>query len=351
MEYTKFTGYVGTYTKGDSKGIYSFVLDTQEGKITDVQVAGTLENPTYLTISKDQRFLYSVIKENTKGGVAAFKIELDPSKLNLINTQLSEGSPPCHVSIDSQQRYLFSTNYHKGTVESYLIDQHTGEISEPCSVIQHEGSGPDERQEKAHTHFAGMTPDEKYVVVVELGTDKLFTYEVKNDGKLVEVSRLSIRPGSGSRHLAFHPINNKIAYIMTEFSSEVIVLNYNEEDGTFSIVETHKTIPNDFVKNNQGSAIHISSDGKFVYVGNRGHNSIAIFNSDSETGKLQFVKNVSTEGDWPRDFSLDPTEKFLIASNQNSSNLVLFSRDSETGLLELLQKDITVPDPVCVKFL
>ena len=351
MEYTKFTGYIGTYTKGESKGIYTFTLDTQEEKITDVQLAGTLENPTYLTITKDQRFLYSVLKEDTKGGVASYTIQPDSSRLSLINKQLAEGSPPCHVCTDSQQRYLFSANYHKGTVESYLIDQHTGEISAPVSVIAHVGSGPDERQEKAHTHYAGMTPDDKYVVVVELGSDKLFTYEVKKDGALVERSRLDIRPGSGPRHIAFHPINKKIAYIMTEFSSEVIVLKYEANDGSFTVIESHKTIPIDFVENNQGSAIHLSADGQFVYVGNRGHNSIAIFKSDAETGNLKFVTHVHTEGDWPRDFMIDPTDKFLIVANQNSSNLVLFSRDPETGKLDLLQKDITVPDPVCVKFL
>ncbi|XTP55493.1 lactonase family protein [Niallia sp. Krafla_26] len=351
MEYTKFTGYIGTYTKGESKGIYSFVLDTEAGRISEIQLAGTLDNPTYLTISKDQRFLYSVMKKDTKGGVAAYKIDPNSTKLSLINTQLLEGAPPCHVNTDSQQRYLFSTNYHRGTVESYLINQHTGEISEPSSVVQHEGNGPDERQEKAHTHYAGMTPDEKYLVVVELGSDKLLTYNVKEDGTLTEVSRLDIRPGSGPRHLTFHPLNKNIAYIMTEFSSEIIVLSYHEENGSFTVLETHKTIPNDFVENNQGSAIHTSSDGKFVYVGNRGHNSIAIFKSNSETGRLEFVSTISTEGDWPRDFVLDPTEKYLIVSNQNSSNLVLFSRDSETGTLKLLQKDIVVPDPVCVKFL
>jgi 6-phosphogluconolactonase len=351
MEFTKFTGYIGTYTKGDSKGIYSFVLDTEVGEIAEVQLAATIENPTYLTISKDQRFLYSVMKENTMGGVASFAIEPNTAKLTLINSRLSQGAPPCHVNTDSQQRYLFTTNYHNGTVDSYLINQHTGEISEPSSIIQHEGNGPDERQEKAHTHYVGMTPDDKYVVVVELGSDKLLTYEVKRDGQLIEVSRLDIRPGSGPRHLAFHQNNHKIAYIMTEFSSEVIVLTYHDENGSFSIVETHKTIPNDFTENNQGSAIHTSSDGRFVYVANRGHNSIAIFKSDIETGKLEFITHVSTEGDWPRDFILDPTERFLIVSNQNSSNLVLFSRDPETGMLELLQKDISVPDPVCVKFL
>jgi 6-phosphogluconolactonase len=349
MEGTKFTGYVGTYTNGESKGIYSFELDTKEASIKNLKVVAELENPTYLNISPDRQYLYSVIKEGDQGGVAAFSIDED-GQLTFINAELSAGSPPCHVSVDQNQRYVFSTNYHKGTVESYVINQSNGAIYPSASIIHHKGSGTDPRQEKAHTHFAGMTPDGKYLVVVELGSDKLFTYQVDDNGNLTEVSHLEVRAGSGPRHLAFHPNEPSIAYLMTEFSSEVIVLSYNSEDGSFTDSQTISTIPSDFVENNQGSAIHISNDGKYVYAGNRGHNSIAIFSVDAGSKKLSFVDRTSTQGDWPRDFVLDPTGEFLIASNQNSSNLVLFARDVETGKLNLLHKDIEVPNPVCVKF-
>ncbi|OCA81719.1 6-phosphogluconolactonase [Bacillus sp. FJAT-27225] len=341
---SKFRGFIGTYTNGDSKGIYSFVLDTEAEEITDVKVAAELGNPTYLNISEDRQYLYSVIKEAENGGVAAFSIK--SGELQLINSEVSPGSPPCHVSIDSKQRFVFSTNYHKGTVDSYLIQD--GAISSPVSVIQHEGSGPDPRQEKAHTHYAGMTPDGEYLAVVELGCDLLLTYRVNEDGTLTEVNRLKLRPGSGPRHLEFHPLNPSIAYLMTEFSSEVIVLTY--ENGTFDQIQSISTIPSDFVENNQGSAIHVSSDGKFVYAANRGHNSIAVFAVNQENGQIKLVEIVSTEGDWPRDFVLDPTNQFLLASNQNSSNLVLYKRDAETGKLTPLQKDISVPNPVCLKF-
>lgn len=346
----KFTGYVGTYTKGDSKGIYSFTLDTVAGKITEINVAAELDNPTYLNISEDNQYLYAVVKKGEEGGVAGFSINSQTFELTPINTQVMAGSPPCHVSLDRGRQFLFSANYHKGTVESYTLSQENGLISPPVSVIHHEGSGPDPRQEKTHTHFAGLTPDEKYLAVVELGSDKLISYQVGTDGKLTEASRLSVAPGSGPRHLAFHP-NKKFAYMMTEFSSEIIALEYHAEDGSFIQIQAIKTIPEDFTENNQGSAIHLSSDGRFVYAGNRGHNTIAIFAVNIETGELTFVERVSTEGDWPRDFVLDPTEAFLIASNQNSSNLVVYSRDKETGKLTLLQADVTVPDPVCVKFL
>jgi 6-phosphogluconolactonase len=328
----KFSGYIGTYTKGESKGIYAFTLDTAEEKIVDVKLAAELGNPTYLNISQDNKFLYAVVKDGENGGVAAFSIE-ESGELKEINRFLTPGSSPCHVSMDSENHYVFTANYHKGTVESHLIDQETGAVLPVVSVIQHEGSGPDPRQEKPHTHYAGLTPDERHLAVVELGTDALLTYRVHEDGTLEQVYLLPLKAGSGPRHLTFHP-NGKFAYVMTEFSSEVIVLDFNKENKRFTEKQYISTLPENFKENNQGSAIHISSDGRFVYAGNRGHNSIAIF-----------------EVNWPRDFQFDPTEQFLIGSNQESGNLVLYKRDKEKGKLTLIQSDVKVPYPVCVKFL
>ncbi|HJV17971.1 MAG TPA: lactonase family protein, partial [Bacillales bacterium] len=319
-------------------------------QITEVKLAASADNPTYLNNSHDNRFLYSVMKSGENGGVASFSVNEQTGDLTLLNSQVSAGSPPCHVSVDRHNQFVLSANYHKGTVESYLINQEDGTVTPPVSIIHHEGHGPDPRQEKPHTHFAGVTPNEKYLAVVELGADQLITYKISNNGKLIEVNRLAIYPGSGPRHLAFHP-NEKFAYMMTEFSSEVIALTFNPEDGSFTEIQTISTIPDNFKENNQGSAIHISADGRFVYAGNRGHNSIAVFQVNIETGILQFVEHVSSEGNWPRDFVIDPTDKFIVASNQESNNLVLFARDITTGKLTLLQSDITVPEPVCVKFL
>lgn len=345
---TKYLGYVGTYTKGESKGIYSFVLDSDSSSITDVKVAAQLENPTYLTISENKQFLYSVVKKDDLGGVSSYSIDSQTGELTLINSQTSAGSPPCHVSAGTENKNVFSANYHKGTVESYLLKE-DGSLLPPASVIEHQGSGPDPRQEKSHMHYAAFTPDEKYVVAIDLGSDKIYTYELIN-GELQEKNVLTVKAGSGPRHLVFHP-EYKLAYVMTEFSSEVIVLNYDQENGSFEERQYISTLPAGFTENNQGSAIHISSDGKFIYAGNRGHNSIALFEVNTENGELQFVEHTSTEGNWPRDFALDPSEKFIVASNQESSNIVLFARDETSGRLTLIQSDIKVPDPVCVKFL
>jgi 6-phosphogluconolactonase len=350
-KHMKYIGYIGTYTKKDSKGIYSFELDTEKATITNVNVAATIDSPTYLNITEDKQFLYSVAKEGENGGVAAYSIDLPSGQLTLLNKQLTPGANPCHVNTDQRHHYLFSTNYHKGTVDSYLIEQEKGTVSPPVSTVHHTGSGPDHRQEKAHTHYSGMTPDGRYLAAIDLGSDLLVTYSVSEEGKLSEVNRLDLPPGSGPRHLTFHPQLKTIAYLVTEFSSRVIVLNYDPDHGSFSILQSVKTIPEDFTENNQGSAIHVSSDGKFVYSGNRGHNSIAVFKTEEQTGELTYVENTSSEGDWPRDFVLDPTEKFLIVANQESNNLVLFSRDTDTGKLTLVEKDIAAPEPICLKFL
>ncbi|MED1303967.1 6-phosphogluconolactonase [[Bacillus thuringiensis] serovar konkukian] len=345
----EFIGYVGTYTKENSEGIYKFTLDTEAKKISNVALAAKLDNPTYVTINRNNKCLYSVVKEGESGGVAAYSIDSQTGELKEEDRQVVEGASPCHISVDSGNQAVVTANYHKGTIESFEVNE-DGTINPATSIMAHEGSGPNkERQEKPHAHYAGYTPDEKYVVGVDLGIDKLITYEIK-DSVLKEVNSLSVNPGSGPRHITFHP-NGKYVYVMTELSSEVITLTYKPEEGAFTELQYISTIPEAFGENNQGSAIHISSDGSFVYAGNRGHNSIAVFSVNQNSGELTFVEHTSTEGNWPRDFVLDPTEKFLVATNEKSHNLVLFSRDEFTGKLTLLQSDVAVPEPVCVKFL
>jgi 6-phosphogluconolactonase len=348
-EQNTYIGYVGTYTKKDSEGIYFFALDTKEGKISEVKVAAKVQSPTYLAVSGNNRFLYSVAQNGDSAGIAAFTLDDSTGELSFNNQQVSNGTAPCHVWVDDCNRFAFASYYHRGTLEVYTLNPESGEISPSPTVIQHKGSGPDYRQDRARIHFASFTPDEKFIVVADLGIDKIVTYELKT-GELSEVCSLGVKPGSGPRHIVFH-FNQKFAYCLTELSSEVIVLEYDSDNGQFKPVQTISTIPADFTENNQSSAIHLSSDGRFVYAGNRGHNSIAVFSVNQETYKLSFVELVSSEGNWPRDFVLDPSEKFLVASNQESGNLVLFSRDPETGKLTLLQSDIAVPEPTCVKFL
>ncbi|MBY7145071.1 lactonase family protein [Virgibacillus sp. NKC19-3] len=342
----KYIGFAGTYTRQSSEGIYGFVLDTEAGSLNEVQVAAKVGSPTYLTMSEDNRYLYSVAQDGNLGGVAAFDIDKETGALEPINRELKEGAPPCHLDIF--QNELVTANYHEGTVELSRVNGQ-GAVEPVSSKIQDDGNGPHKRQEKPHMHYAGYTPDGNYVITADLGTDELKTYQVEN-GKLIHAHTFHTEPGSGPRHIEFHPSGNT-AYLITELSSEVIVLDYNADQGSFVQKQSIRAIPADFHETNDASAIHISSDGRFLYTGNRGHNSITVFQVDEQSKELTFVEYTPTGGAWPRDFVLDPSEAFIIASNQHTGNLVLFSRDAETGRLTQLNSTVDVPEAVCVKFL
>jgi 6-phosphogluconolactonase len=347
IENSKLKAYVGTYTTGESEGIYSFTLDASLGKIENIKLEAKLANPTYLTITNDNKHLYSVLKVGNTGGVAAFDIKAED--LQFINNQLAEGSSPCHVSLDKANKYLFSANYHKGETSAYPLNAE-GSIAKASALVVHEGSGPNKtRQEKPHAHYSALTPDEKYLCVIDLGIDKLLVYAV-NNGKLSKHNELSIKPGCGPRHMAFHP-NKKFAYLLTELSSEVVVLEYIEADGSFNILQYTSALPGDFKGESSGSAIHLSPDGNFVYAANRGHDSIAVFSVDNSSGKLTFVAHTSTEGSAPRDFTIAPGGNYLIAANQDSSNIVPFSIDKSTGKLTRVSDTVAIANPVCIKFL
>ncbi|PPA70689.1 6-phosphogluconolactonase [Jeotgalibacillus proteolyticus] len=345
MDKTSYTGYIGTYTDGDSKGIYTFALDVEKGELTKAEVAAELPSPTYVSVSSNQEYLYAV----SPGGLTSYKIDASSGKLTVMNESAEREGTPCYVAINAENQFAAAANYHDGTVVLYKADEETGKLTEQLSVAEQEGGGPHERQDAPHMHYSEFTPDGKYLIGVDLGTDEVVTYEYKK-GELKDVQRLKTSEGAGPRHLAFHP-NGVNAFVMTELSNEVLALAYNQEDGSFEIIQTIKAIPEDFKENSQGSAIHVSSDGRFVYAGNRGHDSIAVFEIEQNSYKLELVEYAPSGGNWPRDFVLDPTEKFLITTNQESSNAVLYKRDPETGKLTETGSSISVPDPVCVKFL
>ncbi|GIO21691.1 lactonase family protein [Oceanobacillus sp. J11TS1] len=342
---SKYFGYAGTYTRKTSQGIYRFTLDTETEQLSASEVAAELGNPTYINFNENQDYLYAVAQEDEMGGVNAFRVDKENGQLIPINGQLVEGNPPCHL--EATENIVVTGNYHKGEIGLHFVHEN-GEV-EQGHFTKHHGDGPHERQEKPHVHFTGFTPDKKFIVVADLGTDRLVTYKVE-DSSLKEVSTFHAKPGSGPRHIVFHP-SKPVAYLLTELSSEVIVLDYNSETGEFKEKQTMLAKPADFTETNDASAIHITSDGKYLYTGNRGHNSITSFQIDSTSGELALIGFTPSGGEWPRDFVLDPTEKFLLASNQHTGNVVLFKRDTDTGKLTQTNQMIEVPEVVCVKVL
>ncbi|WP_414838775.1 lactonase family protein [Carnobacterium sp. TMP28] len=340
------TIYLGTYTKRESKGIYTIQLDTVNKKLTHSSFLVQADNPTYLTLSHDKTRLYAISKENEEGALVAFKRdesnELIPSGL-----VSAPGAPPCYVSYDEVRSFIYTANYHKGEV-SVLKTNKEGQLT-LLDTVKHSGSSIHENQQVPHAHYFDLSPDGRYVIACDLGTDAVYTYAVSDNGKLSEVSRLNVAPGTGPRHLVFHP-NQETAYLFGELSSDVLTLRYNLSTGAFTVAQTIPTIPAGYTEFNGGAAIRMSQDGKFVYASNRGHDSIAVFSVSPENNLLSLVEIIPSEGKIPRDFDIDPTGQFIVVAHQDSDNLTLFERNKETGKLSLLQKNVYVPECVCVLF-
>lgn len=332
---------IGTYTKKTSKGIYKVTLDTDQEKITNVELAIPSQKPAYLQVGQDGR-IYAIKQVDDKGGVASYSLNDDNAKM--LSDVLAAGAPPAYVGVDNKRHLLFSANYHTAKIDVFKINE-DGTLTQTDSVLHEGATGPEPEQEAPHVHYADLTPDNR-LVVCDLGMDLVVVYDVSDDGKLTAVSHYKCEDGFGTRHIVFHP-NGNYAYLLGELSSKLEVLKYNSKDASFKHLQTLKTIPEDWTAHNGAAAIRISNDGKFVYTSNRGENTIAVFEVQPDF-TVKHIQSISTEGDFPRDFNLNQDENYLLASNQNSDNLTLYKRNPSTGKLTLLQKDVSCPEPVCV---
>lgn len=332
---------LGTYTRRKSEGIYSVELDTEKKELLNLTLLTKENSPTYLAVS-DKKNLYTVTSVDDQGGAAAYN-----SQYKFLNAVTEEGAPLCYVAVDHARQLVYGANYHKGEVNVYKINE-DGSLSATDAVFHQEATGPHANQNTAHVHYSDLTPDGR-LVVCDLGTDGVYTYDVSAEGKLTRVALFTATPGTGPRHLVFHP-DGEYAYLFGELASTVVVLAYDAQAGAFTHVQTISTLPEDFTEFNGGAAIRISKDGRFLYASNRGHNSIAVFAVTNAGAKVERIQLISTQGDHPRDFALDPSEQFLVCANQNTDNLSLYERDAEKGTLTLIQKDFYSPETVCVLF-
>lgn len=336
---------LGTYTDRVSEGIYTIDLNTETQELENLSLLAEVGSPSYLDTNEDKTIIYAIVSENDDGGVVSL-VQQEDGSYERKETALVEGTAPAYLSLDERRQFVYTANYDNGEVSVYKTDEE-GNL-ELTDTVEHSGSSVREEQEASHAHYAHVTPDGRYMIVCDLGTDKVYTYEVSDKGKLSEVATLEVEPGTGPRHLTFHPIFNK-AYLFGELSSEVLVLDYDFHSGEFEVVQTLSSIPSDHTSFNSGAAIRISRDGRFVYASNRGHNSIVTYKVDEEEdGKLDRIGYTSTEGNFPRDFNLNQSEDYLIVGHQHSDNLTLFERDKEDGSLTLLQKDVEAPQVICI---
>lgn len=334
---------LGGYTRKEGKGIYRAELDTETGSVsTPIPYFDAISGPTYLTESQ-AHVLYTVAAGDGTGGVAA--VDISGAEPRLINQVMEPGTSPAHVSVDEERQLVYAANYHEGRVNVYAI-QDDGSL-QPTDEVKHDGKGPRPEQEASHVHYVGLTPD-KRLVVVDLGNDTVSTYTVTDAGKLQNPVVFHTTPGFGPRHIIFNP-KQPVAYLAGELSSSLAVLDYDAATGSFTPREVLSTIPADWTEHNGAAAVRISADGRFLYVSNRGHNSIAQFNLDG-SGSATFNRYVSTFGEFPRDFNIDPSGNYILAVNQNTDNGTLYRRDPVNG--ELLPTAINIPTPeaVCVYF-
>lgn len=354
----KLRVYIGTYTRGDSKGIYVCELDRITGTLSEPRLAGEAVNPSFLAIHPSGRWLYAVGEisdfDGTKtGGVSAFAIDRQTGQLKLLNQQSSRGAGPCHVVVDEAGRNALVANYGGGSVACLPIKA-DGQLAEASSFVQHTGSSVNpRRQEAPHAHSINVDPSGRFAVVADLGLDKVLVYRFESrQGELVpnDPPAASVEPGGGPRHFAFHP-NGRFGYTNNEITSTVTAFEYDARRGVLTELETLSTLPADFDKEQNSTAeIRVHPNGKFLYVSNRGHNSIAIFTIDPSTGRLTAAGHESTRGEIPRNFNLDPSGRFLLAANQDADNVVVFRVDASTGQLEATGSEVNVPSPVCIRY-
>jgi 6-phosphogluconolactonase len=345
----KFNLLIGTYTKGcESKGIYVYEFDSKTGDFSFKNASEKTVNPSYLTVSDDNKFVYSVNENGAQSKVSSFGFDSASGKLDFINSQDSKGADPCYIINDDKN--VIVANYSGGTI-SIFGKNSDGSLSEAKQVIQHYGKGPNaKRQQGPHVHMVHFSPDRKFVLSNDLGNDKVYLYEydANSPNKSLKVKdSVSVAAGSGPRHLTFAK-DGKYVYLLQELNGALTTFYYSK--GKLKKVGETTILAKDFKGTSSSADIHISPDGKFLYATNRGEaNDISIFQI-LKNGNLESKGQTSTLGKKPRNFAIDPTGNFLLVANQYTNDIVIFKRDKSTGLITDTGKRIDLCSPVCLVF-
>lgn len=344
-ENNKYSFFVGTYTDGDSRGIYKYLLE-DDGGLAPIGLVAESDNPSFLAMSADKKYLLAVNEINNQGTIRSYQIFDD--SLIFINKSKTGGEHPCFVAVN-KAGIVLTANYTSGTVGLLGLDLN-GVLTTILDVEHHNGRGTTERQKSPHAHSAWFSTIENEVISVDLGTNELWFSKIDYEKFILlplDQQKLKMAPGAGPRHLVFHPNKNWL-YVVNELDCTVTMVQ-RTENGLYEISTTISSLPEEYSEPNTCADIHISSDGNFVYASNRGHNSIAIFAVNKTDGSLELIGHEFVKGDGPRNFSLSPDEKYLIVANQNTNNLVSFQRDKKTGLLSYVSQT-EAPTPVCILF-
>jgi len=349
--------YVGTYTNGSSDGIYVGRLDMSTGELGPVGVAAEVANPSYLAVDVERNRLYAVNEVSDfagrpGGAVSAFAIQPSSGALSLINQQHSHGGAPCYLSVDQAGRHLLVANYGGGNVAVLPISS-DGMLGPPTALVTHSGSSlHPQRQTGPHPHSIVFDLAEAYAFVPDLGLDRIMQYRFeRQNGRLLANQRpwVEVTPGGGPRHLVFHPDETR-AYAINELNSTITAYAYDSNRGLLEALQMISTLPEEYSGPNLAADLHLTPDGRFLFGSNRGHDSIACYEVDQGTGRLNNVAFIQTQGRTPRGFAIDPSGRYLLAANQDSHNIVIFRIDRDKAKLVPTGHVARIPSPVCIKF-
>lgn len=352
--------YVGTYTKpqSDSEGIYAYRFDAKAAKFTPLGLVATGIHPSFLAVHPNGKFLYAVneldsVQGKPDGFVSAYSFDNASGKLTFLNQVSSGGAAPCHLTVDPTGKTLLVANYYGGSFASFPIAD-DGKLGQAASFIQETGSGLDkERQEAPHGHAVVLSKDNKFVLAADLGTDKIMIFRLDAPNGNITPSEPafgSIKPGSGPRHIVIAP-DQKHIYVQNELSSSVSTMEFDAEKGTLKEIGQVSALPAGYKGTSSGAEIQISSDGRFVYSSNRGHDSISVYSVDPKTALLTRIQNEPTGGEAPRAFVFDPSGNFLIVGNQLTNNFALYKVNRATGKLTPTGESQRLGAPVSFVFI
>jgi 6-phosphogluconolactonase len=347
QENNSYSFFVGTFTNSESQGIYKYLLQ-KDGSLKRIGLVAISDNPSFLTMSADKKYLLAVNEINNKGAGAVESFLITDDSLAFISRSSSGGADPCFIAVN-EAGFVLAANYTGGNVGLLRLNN-KGELTALLDVQTHTISDIKEDQQRPHAHAAWFEPVDNNIISVDLGTNELwFSHLDPELQKLVPSNpqKLEMEPGAGPRHLVFHP-NGKWIYVVNEQGCTVTLVQ-KSDNGKYKKGVSVSTLPIGYTEPNSCADIHISSDGKFVYASNRGHNSIAIYDVNADNGSLNLVGHESTRGYKPRNFSLSPDDKYLLVANQHTNNIVSFKRDITTGLLQYIDQ-IEAPTPVCILF-
>jgi len=347
--------FVGTYTtKTESKGIYAYEFDADTGRLTPKGVAAETPDPSWVAVHPGGKYLYAANEAGKASTVSAFAVDVKSGKLTLLNQMPSLGEDPCYLSFDKTGKYVLVANYSSGTIAVFPILA-DGRLGEHTAMVKDAGAtGPNKKhQEGPHAHWIETSPDNRFVLVADLGLDEVLVYKLDaTSGTLTpnEPAFARLKAGSGPRHAVFYP-NGKFVFAVSELSSTATSFAYDVKKGTLKETGTASTLPPGFSGRNDVAETAVHPNGKFLYVSNRGNDSIAILSIDPGNRTLAPAGGIPTGGKEPRHFAIDPSGKYLLAENQFSNNIVVFKIDPATGGLTPTGQVVEVPSPVDIAFL